>query len=120
MTTSVPASTTLRTLLDGEHAEIRDGVRAWLSRPGNAAVADLPREQHRAQVLAWAQELAAKGGTTLGFPVEYGGHGLVGGSVAAFETLAFGDLSLLVDAFGVPEPAQADAQPVAQELERAA
>jgi acyl-CoA oxidase len=93
MTTPAEA---LRTLLDGEHAEIRAAVREWLSRPGNAAVADLRREAHRAQVLAWAQELAAEGGSTLGFPVEYGGQGQVGGSVAAFETLAFGDLSLLV------------------------
>ena len=32
---------TLRRLLDGEHAEIRDGTRAWLSRPGSA-----PRPVH--------------------------------------------------------------------------
>jgi hypothetical protein len=31
-----------------------------------------------------------------------------------------GDARLLVDAFGVPEPALADAEPVARELERAA
>src|SRR5215217_278227 len=48
----------LRTFLDGPHAEIREMVRAWLSLPGNAAVVDLPREEHRAKVLAWARELA--------------------------------------------------------------
>jgi acyl-CoA oxidase len=47
-------------------------------------------------VLAWARELAAAGGTAIGYPVEYGGQGEVGRSIAAFETLAFGDLSLLV------------------------
>src|SRR5215207_9853378 len=92
---SSPA-TSLRTFLDGPHAEVRDIVRTWLSLPGNAAVVDLPREEHRAQVLAWARELADAGGTAIGFPVEYGGEGEVGRSIAAFETLAFGDLSLLV------------------------
>jgi acyl-CoA oxidase len=88
--------TSLRTLLDGPDAEIRNTVRAWLSQPGHAPVVDLPREEHRAQVLAWAKELAEAGGTALGYPVEYGGEGEVGRSIAAFETLAFGDLSLLV------------------------
>jgi acyl-CoA oxidase len=86
----------LRRLLDGAHAATRDLTRAWLSEPGNAPRPDLPREEHRAQVLAWAQDLAASGETSRGFPEEFGGRGEVGASVAAFETLAFGDLSLLV------------------------
>jgi acyl-CoA oxidase len=91
-----PDRQALRTLLDGEHAGIRDRVREWLSRPGNAPAVDLPREEHREQVLAWARDLAGEGGTAIGFPVEYGGEGAVGRSIASFETLAFGDLSLLV------------------------
>ena len=90
------AADRLRTYLDGPEAETRDAVRAWLAEPGNGAVADLPREEHRAQVLAWARELAEGGRTAIGYPVEYGGEGAVGRSIAAFETLAFGDLSLLV------------------------
>src|SRR6185436_10756536 len=86
----------LRTLLDGEHAEIRNLCRAWLSEPANAPRPDLPLEEHRAQVLAWAKELADAGQTARGFPVQYGGQGQVGGAVAGFETLAFGDLSLMV------------------------
>src|SRR3954451_4110402 len=86
----------LRALLDGEHAEIRNRCRAWLSEPANAPRPDLPLEEHRAQVLAWARELADAGETARGFPVEFGGRGQVGGAVAGFETLAFGDLSLLV------------------------
>jgi acyl-CoA oxidase len=86
----------LRRLLDGEHAAIRDMTRDWLAQPGNAPRPDLPLEEHRAQVLAWAQELAGAGETAIGFPTEFGGRGQVGGSIAAFETLAFGDLSLLV------------------------
>src|SRR3954468_16104726 len=93
---TVPDSAKLRALLDGEHVEIRDRVREWLSTPGNAAAADLPIEEHREQVLAWARELASKGDTAMGYPVEYGGQDAVARSIASFETLAYGDLSLLV------------------------
>src|SRR5687767_12429118 len=97
MTTSVETTgTTLRRLLDGEHAEVRNRVREWLDRPGNEPVYDLPREEYRERVLAWARELAAEGDPAMGFPAKYGGQDAVARSVAAFETLAFGDLSLLV------------------------
>jgi acyl-CoA oxidase len=91
-----PDVTALRALLDGEHAEMRDRVREWLSRPGHVPTADRPLDEYRDQVLAWAKELADEGQTATGFPVEYGGEGAVGRSIAAFETMAFGDLSLLV------------------------
>lgn len=42
------------------------------------------------------QVLADTPGPQLGFPERYGGGGDVGGFVTGFETLAFGDLSLLV------------------------
>src|SRR3954467_11448586 len=93
---TAPDSTKLQALLDGEHVEIRDRVREWLSTPGNAAATDLPMEEHREQVLAWARELASQGDTAMGYPVEYGGQDAVARSIASFETLAFGDLSLLV------------------------
>ena len=57
---------------------------------------DLPREEHRARVTEWTEELAMSGGTAMGYPAEFGGLGDVRGSIAGFETLAFGDLSLLV------------------------
>src|SRR3954462_7573627 len=87
---------TLRTLLDGRYPETRERVRSWLSEPGNEPVDDLATEAHRARVLAWAQELSSEGDTAIGYPVEYGGKGSPGMSVTAFETLAMGDLSLLV------------------------
>ena len=90
------STNTLRELLDGNYAEIRDRVRWWLSQPGNEPVVDLPLEEHRAKVLAWTRELSAEGDTARGFPAEYGGQDNVGGSVASFGALAFGDLSLLV------------------------
>src|SRR4051794_31837616 len=40
--------------------------------------------------------MAATGQTGMGFPEQYGGGGDIGASLAAFETLAFGDLSVLV------------------------
>ncbi len=86
----------LRVLLDGPEAEIRAMVREWLSEPGHAPVTDLPREEYRALVTDWAEELAMSGGTAMGYPAEFGGLGDVRGSIAGFETLAFGDLSLLV------------------------
>src|ERR671919_661526 len=95
--TSAPDPKKLKALLDGEHAPTRDRVREWLRVSGNGAVADdLPTEAHRARVLAWATELATEGDTAMGYPVEYGGQGAVARSVAGFETLAYGDLSLLV------------------------
>src|SRR3954468_16772547 len=95
--TTPPDPKKLRALLDGEHAATRDRVREWLSVPGNGAVADdLPTEEHRARVLAWATELATEGDTAMGYPVQYGGQAAVGRSVTSFETLAMGDLSLLV------------------------
>src|SRR4051812_9757346 len=87
---------TLRALLDGPYPETRERVRGWLSQPGNEPVDDLPTEEHRERVLAWVQELSSEGDTAMGYPVEYGGKGSPGRSVTSFETLAMGDLSLLV------------------------
>jgi acyl-CoA oxidase len=86
----------LRTLLDGRHAEVRDEVREWLSRPGNEPYDDLPRDEYRDRVLEQLRDLAAEGSTAIGFPVEYGGEGDPAKFVTSFETLAYGDLSLLV------------------------
>jgi len=97
MATSIEqTSTTLRRVLDGEYAEIRDRTRSWLGMPGHEPVYDLPIEEHRERVLAWTRELASEGDPAMGFPEAYGGQDAVARSVAAFETLAFGDLSLLV------------------------
>jgi acyl-CoA oxidase len=87
----------LRQFLDGEHREIREQVRERISRPEFRRPSEtLPRDQYRKLVFEWTRALAASGETGLGFPAEYGGRGNVGGSVAAFETLALSDLSLLV------------------------
>ena len=91
----------MQALLDGEHAEIRNRVRELMSRPEFApGETSLPTAEYREQVMSWAKAVAASGETLLGIPEEYGGQNNVGGTVAAFETIAHGDLSLLVK-FGV-------------------
>ncbi|MBA2955538.1 acyl-CoA oxidase [Nocardioides sp. MAH-18] len=91
----VPA---LTALLDGEYAEIRDLVRSNLT-----AYASVLEEAERLDTAAYRDrvrdlvvEMAATGQTGMGFPVEHGGGGDIGASIAAFETLAYGDLSVLV------------------------
>ncbi|MFG3371323.1 acyl-CoA dehydrogenase family protein [Streptomyces sp. NPDC090032] len=88
----------LRTVLDGEYAQIRDLVRTNLV--AHASVLDEAEElgidDFRERVRGLVVELAATGQTGMGFPKEYGGGGDIGASIAAFETLAFGDLSVLV------------------------
>lgn len=85
-------------LLDGAYAEIRGLVRTNLVT--HASILDEAEElgidAFRERVRELVVDLAATGQTGMGFPREYGGGGDIGASIAAFETLAFGDLSVLV------------------------
>jgi acyl-CoA oxidase len=90
----------LQRVLDGKYSAIREQVRATLSRPDFAPVVARATDAYRERVLAWAKILAAEGWTAPGYPEEFGGRDDFGANVATFETLAFGDLSLLVK-FGV-------------------
>jgi acyl-CoA oxidase len=91
----------LRRILDGEHAEVRNRIRAHLERPELAPVdPDIERGAYRELIFKQAKQLADEGETGLAYPPEYGGESAVGASIAAFETMAFGDLSLVVK-FGV-------------------
>jgi len=91
----VPA---LTAVLDGRYARVRSLVRTNLVE--HQAILDqqieLPREEFRDRVKHVVLEMAATGQTGFGFPEEYGGGGDIGASVAAFETLGYGDLSVLV------------------------
>ena len=90
----------LRDYLDGPHKAVRDAVRDGLA--ANAELLDagltLPRDEYRDKVLEMLQQITAEGHTGRGFPKEFGGQGDLGGFIAGFETLAFGDLSLMVKA----------------------
>jgi acyl-CoA oxidase len=90
----------LQRILDGPYAELRARIRAVMSRPEFTPPLEISREDYRARVTGWALSLAEEGVTAPGFPVQYGGEGDFGANVAGFETIAFGDLSLLVK-FGV-------------------
>jgi acyl-CoA oxidase len=90
----------LQPLLDGRYASLRRQIRDILSRPEFEPPIAIPTAEYRELVLDWMRRIAAEGLTAPGFPVEYGGHGDAGANIAGFETIAYGDLSLLVK-FGV-------------------
>ena len=93
-----PDPAALRALLDGRYAAVRDQVRQTLAEHADLldAVLTLPRDDYRDAVRDVIVDSAETGAQAHGFPREYGGGGDVGASIAAFETLALGDLSVLV------------------------
>ncbi|HEX5715381.1 MAG TPA: acyl-CoA dehydrogenase [Thermoanaerobaculia bacterium] len=90
----------LRALLDAPYAEVRDHVRARISSPGFAYLSEPDRAAYREKVLEWCRQLGRDGFGALGYPESCGGAGDLGKFIAAFETLAFHDPSLVVK-FGV-------------------
>src|SRR5437764_10586637 len=105
MATTTPETTDfdsapLHRFLDGRYGELRSQSLEIMSRPEFAPVGPLPSGEYRERVMEWAKTLVSEGLTAPGFPKEYGGEDDPGANVAAFETLGFGDLSLLVK-FGV-------------------
>ncbi len=88
----------LQRLLDGRYADVRDLVRRNLTDYASVLVdqEEMTTADYRERVKDIIVELATTGQTGLGFPTEYGGGGDIGASIAAFETLALGDLSVLV------------------------
>jgi acyl-CoA oxidase len=83
--------------LDHPYEDVRRQSREMFDRAEfELPDAEIGSAEYREKVLEWAQMLAAEGQTTRGFPAAYGGGDDIGGSIAAFETLAMGDLSLLV------------------------
>jgi acyl-CoA oxidase len=90
----------LQEYLDGPYRLVRELVREGLAADVKLLddALSLPRDAYRDRVLAAMQQVTADGHTGRGFPEAFGGQGDLGGFIAAFETLAFGDLSLLVKA----------------------
>jgi acyl-CoA oxidase len=86
----------LRRLLDGEHRPTRDEVRHLLEQPLFRFAHGLGTQAYREQVLTWLRAV-----TGSGLAERMYAHGMseqrdIGRSVAAFETLAYFDLSLVV------------------------
>jgi acyl-CoA oxidase len=103
MLASIPTATSpmfdhtvLQRLLDGRYAQLRAQALDVLAREEFAPPGVSSTDEYRGRVLGWARTLAGEGLTAPGFPAAYGGQDDPGANVAAFETLAFGDLSLLV------------------------
>ncbi|HET7356298.1 MAG TPA: acyl-CoA dehydrogenase [Nocardioidaceae bacterium] len=96
-TVDVPS---LTALLDGKYGDVRRMVRAKLVEHADVLedAERMSRADYRKRVLDLTLTMARDGQTGMGFPTEYGGGGDVGAAVAAFETLAFGDLSVLTKA----------------------
>jgi acyl-CoA oxidase len=86
----------LAAFLDGEQRATRERLRRLLASPEFAYLSEPDRETYRAQVLSWCHRLAEEGIGSLGLPREHGGAGDPAAFLAAFETIAHHDLSLLV------------------------
>jgi acyl-CoA oxidase len=88
----------LRRLLDGRYFEVRDLVRTNLAEHASVLeeAESMSRAEYRERVRQLVVLMASTGQTGMGFPTSYGGGGDLGASIAAFETLAYGDLSVLV------------------------
>lgn len=80
--------------LDGADAELRSRVRRFLDDPKLRAYG-LPTQEYRQHVLDWTRALAATGLSDIAFPGVLE-HGDLRAFTVVFETLALGDLSLLV------------------------
>ncbi|HSM37643.1 MAG TPA: acyl-CoA dehydrogenase [Longimicrobiales bacterium] len=90
----------LNLLLDRHHRDARAEVLALLGEPAFQVPPGTPMAEHRDRVLDICRRLAARGYGALGFPAAFGGGEDPGRFIAVFETLAFGDLSVVVK-FGV-------------------
>ncbi len=90
----------LQRVMAGEQAELRIRVFRLLADPEVRVPDGLPSAEARERVLAATHRIASEGLGALAFPKEFGGEDNVSGSIIVFETLAFGNLSVLVK-FGV-------------------
>ncbi len=86
--------------LNATHGDTRASVLELMKTPELALPLGLPRNEYRERVLDALHVLAKEGLGSLGYPVAYGGRDDPGAAISVFETLAYGDLSVLVK-FGV-------------------
>lgn len=82
--------------LDSDARETRDRVFQVLTRESFRYVDTRDTTAYRETVFEWCRALAQEGFGALAFPEEFGGRNDVAASIAAFETIAYHDLSLLV------------------------
>ena len=90
----------LQEILDGEYAATIARTKEILLRPAFERQVLPVKEDYREQVLEWCKILGREGIGALAFPEEYGGKDDMGAYSAAFETIAYHDLSMTIK-FGV-------------------
>ncbi|MFT6334984.1 MAG: acyl-CoA oxidase [Halioglobus sp.] len=90
----------LQSILDGNKAEVIARVKKLLQDPFFKYDLNPNKEDKRKTTLAQVKALADQGLGAYAFSTEFGGSGRVGDHITVFETLAYGDLSLLIK-FGV-------------------
>ena len=90
----------LAEFLDQPEAATRKRVRDVLTRPEFRYLEEPTRAEYRDQTFTWLELLGKEGFGALSYPEDCGGAGDTAAFMAAFETLAMGDLSLLIK-FGV-------------------
>jgi len=86
----------LQLVLDGLHAEIRNSVKQLICQPEFRYYDGTDVAIYRKQVLAWTKRLAATGIGRVFMPRSVGGEENLPKFIAAFETLAFHDISLVI------------------------
>jgi acyl-CoA oxidase len=86
----------LQLLLDGVHAEIRNSVKQLIAQPEFRYYEGNDTAVYRKQVLAWTKRLAATGIGRIFMSRSVGGEDNLPKFIAAFETLAFHDISLVI------------------------
>ncbi len=89
-------ASSLGRFLDQDHPEVRQALLEHLGTEPLRVPLGIPMAEHRARTLDAVRFLALQGYGAVGMPEAYGGQGDPAGGVAVFETLAFGDLSVLV------------------------
>jgi acyl-CoA oxidase len=90
----------IQRFLDGKYADTISRVKGMLVGPGFEREKLPLKEEYRERVLTWAKALGKAGIGALSYPKDYGGQYDMGAYAAAFETLAYHDLSLTIK-FGV-------------------
>lgn len=90
----------LHGFLESTHGELRARVLRLLATPALTIPLEADRATQRDLVLEAVKTLASEGLGTLAYPTEYGGSDDPSAAMAVFETLAYGDLSILIK-FGV-------------------
>lgn len=91
----------MQVILDGSMADLKHQVKKLLQDPLFEVPVELRnKDQLRALILKQTQALADQGFGAYAYPKEYGGKGKPEGTVAIFEALGMGNISLLIK-FGV-------------------